>query len=459
MKSQTKTVLIIAYAFPPHSVVGAMRPLRIVKYLRRYSHWVPMVITVRKDFRRVDHSLLKEIPKDVSVHRTRTIEPLEFLERSRSNPIRQRRQNDNADNDSPNIASIKTEIESTSLLKTAKLILTDLLSTPDPQTLWNLFVIIKGLQVIRKTKIDMIFVTTPPWSALVSGFLLSKLTKTPWIADFRDPWTDIKRGRKNKIREKLESLLEKKLLIAADGVISTSNTYTDNLKKKYPYMDECKFYTLHNGFDETKFSDVKTTKFNKFTVIHLGSLYSKKEPYAFMRAFRHWIRLNPEYEKNVKLVFVGEIDQKTKSVIEYLNIKTATKITGFIRHEKAIQMCMSADLLLLAMGTGPLTLPGWLPSKVFEYIACNRPILANAIEGEAVNLVRQTRSGYVVTSENTDDMVAILSDLYKKKFTSDNPFLWKNDISQVDKLKQRNLMPRLASILEDVLVRKGTKAE
>ena len=449
MNSPKKKLLIVAYAFPPHSVVGAMRPLRIAKYLQAYSHWIPIIITTNKKFKRVDYSLLEDIPKDIVVHRTHTIEPFNFIIRHRANKLGLAPTHKRTDWDTSFHPTTFKEMH-TPLFKRAKLALKDILSTPDPHLFWNFFAIIKGLQVIKKTKIDMILVTIPPWSALISGFVLSALTKIRWIADFRDPWTDIWRGEKTRTREKIELLMEKRLLMDADGIISSSYIFSHDLKKKYPSIDNDKFYTLYNGFDENKFRVVEIPEFDKFTIVHLGSLYSKRKPYGFFRALNEWLGLNPGYRKKVQLVFVGEVDQITLNFIHKLNFNDITRITGFIPHEEAIQICMAADLLLLAMGTGPLTPRGWLPAKVFEYIACKKPILANVIDGEAADLIRTTKSGYVVSSEETDDIMVILDDLYTRKFSVNRRLPWQNDISQIKQLEQCYLMRQLASILRDV---------
>ena len=55
-------LLIIAYAFPPISAVGAMRPLRWCKHLAAGTDWHPTVISVQSNVIRQDESLAEEIP-------------------------------------------------------------------------------------------------------------------------------------------------------------------------------------------------------------------------------------------------------------------------------------------------------------------------------------------------------------------------------------------------------------
>lgn len=102
-----------------------------------------------------------------------------------------------------------------------------------------------------------------------------------------------------------------------------------------------------------------------------------------------------------------------------------------------------------------MTAQGWLPSKLFEYIACNRPILANTVNGEAARLIRTTKSGYVVISDEYDEIAEIFERLYMMKRENGGWIPWDNDHAEVEKLKQHNLIPHLIGILDKAMKRRG----
>ena len=74
------------------------------------------------------------------------------------------------------------------------------------------------------------------------------------------------------------------------------------------------------------------------------------------------------------------------------------EVTGFVEHGEAIHHCQEADALVLALGSAAGVPAGWLPSKLFEYIAYQRPILANVGEGEARRLIREAGAGWTAAS-------------------------------------------------------------
>lgn len=442
--NSNKKLLIVAYAFPPHSVVGSMRPLRMVKYLQKMTGWKPMVLTVDKDFARKDPALLDEIPSNVNVYRSWTTEPAALF------------------NKFHNEMSCSLKAGSSpgglgydpfrSALKKISSWLMEIFSMPDAEVFWNISVIWRGFKLMRKEAISVLLVTSPPWSLQISGYFLKRLTGVHWVVDFRDPWTDIKRKNRPVAIDMLEQWMERKLLSYADLVLSTSDTYTNDLRKKYPAMDKEKFQTLHNGYDEDKFHSTQKNGNNKFTIVHLGSLYSQFNPDILFDALMEWMNGRDGVSEKIELLFIGEVTEDTREALRERKLLSITRITGYLPHEEAIKLCYQADILLLALGTNKAMPSGWLPSKLFEYLAVSRPILAYAAEGEAASMVRSINKGFVVTREDKAALIQIFSNLFNLKWDQPDHFIpWTNDHNTLERLQQPFLIGRLGSLLDSVV--------
>jgi glycosyltransferase involved in cell wall biosynthesis len=115
------------------------------------------------------------------------------------------------------------------------------------------------------------------------------------------------------------------------------------------------------------------------------------------------------------LKIIGNIDGSTKEILRKFHLLEVTDVVGRVNHEKAIKIAKSSDLLLLLMGTTELTPKGWIPSKLIEYIACGKTILGIVPEGEAASIIRKTRTGFVVTSEDEEAIVNIIKKEYERK--------------------------------------------
>jgi len=415
----------------------------MAKYLRKVSGWNPTVLTVDRVFSRRDPALLEEIPSGTGIHRTWTIEPAEMFQRLHREMLR------SVGTGTPGPSGIRDLLDRAR--RKAYSWLMEIFSIPDEQVFWNLSVIWHGLKIIRRESIRAVLVTSPPWSLQISGYALKKITGVRWIADFRDPWTDIRRKNRPAAIDAMERWLEKKLLSYADLVLSTSDTYTEDLRRKYPEMKGEKFQTLHNGYDEDKFRCLAQVGSSTFTIAHLGSLYSQFNPDALFEALAEWLSNRDEALGNIELLFIGEITEDTRESLEKRGLLGITRITGYIPHEEAIQRCHQADVLLLALGTNPAMPKGWLPSKLFEYLAVNRPILAYVAEGEAASMVRRINKGFVVTREDKAAVGKILSDLYESKQKHpDHAIPWANDEEALEKLQQHFLMGRLGALLDSL---------
>jgi len=450
-KTKYKKILIIAYAFPPHSVVGSMRPLRFVKYLKKVTEWEPVVLTVRKKFKRTDPTLVKEIPADVPIYSAPVVEPRFFIE-----GLFRKKANRTAGSKSANLlGSDKNDNpfrnnRKRSVIAGIKRLVLDSLSTPDPIVFWNLFAIPKAYRIIKKHNIRVILITSPPWSMQISGWVLKRLLDVSWIADLRDPWADVKRFNRAKIVEKIDGWLERNTLARADLVLSSSESFTETLKRKFSDQKSDRFKTLVNGFDETKFQGLNGQPYQKFTIVHLGTIYPEFDPFFVFSAIGDWLKKSIVCKDEVQIKFIGVIDETIKQVLKQNGLEKITEVTGFVEHRIALDICSRADLLLLLTGMNRIAPKGMIQAKLFEYIALNRPILGCILDGDAAKIIRNTKSGFVVSSKRKKEVENVLEKLFRmKKNSTQNMIEWSNDAGRVAAFKQVNLIKSLGKYIEE----------
>jgi CDP-glycerol glycerophosphotransferase (TagB/SpsB family) len=108
-------------------------------------------------------------------------------------------------------------------------------------------------------------------------------------------------------------------------------------------------------------------------------------------------------------------------------------------------------MLLLAMGTDDKLPRGWLPSKLFEYLALDRPILAYVSEGEASDMVRKVNQGCVVTGQDHNQIIDFMNELYVSKWRHENLYVpWENDSKCKQRIQQPYLMKKLGTLLDGI---------
>ena len=446
--------ILVSYAFPPVGVVGSLRPYRLCRYLPEKG-WIPEVITAcpRKGIN-LDHSLLKDIPSQIIIHQTKQFDIQLIISQfknkakktssSRNESLYKYRLNKSKQFTDTNIAR--------PIIKKLKAFILALFSTPDHQVFWNFFVILTAIKVFLKEKgIRFILTTSPPHSSQLGGMIMSFLFRTPLIVDYRDPWTDINHQKKiSTFRHKFEQLLESAVIKRATKVISSTEAYSTILKTRYNNLRKDKFITITNCFEEQKFSSIKPIKLPKFTITYLGIFYPHHNPYFFFDALSTCLEIYPELREDITLNIIGDGDPTTFDVLRNYKLLDITDITGRLIHECAIQISKSSDLLLLLIGNSELTPKGWVPSKLYEYLACKRPILAIVPEGEAARIVRKTKSGYVITSNDRDAIINVIRNEYDRKVNKVTNNDFRQDEKEIYKFSDRYTINEFVKLFQSI---------
>lgn len=435
-------------------LVGAIRPYKLCRYLPGKG-WVPEIITVhpRKGLS-LDLSLLKNIPNEVVVHRTKNFDPTLIYNEYRNRLKRKEEKKYNTSN--KNFMNISADGNNCiyNILYKIKNILLNFVSIPDHQVFWNIFILLTGFRILRREKdIQFIMVSSPPHSSQAGGMLLSILFKKPFIVDFRDPWNDIFVIKKSWIRRKIEESLESCIINKAKYVISTSETYANMLKKRLGRNNDWdKYLCITNSFEKAFFDSINPISSPVFTMSYLGIFYPQYNPYYFFKVLSLFIERYNIGKENLSLKIIGDIDKSTRNILEKYNLLEIVDITGRVNHEEAIRIVKSSDLLLLLMGTTELTPKGWIPSKLIEYVACGKPILGIVPEGEAAEIIRKTKTGYVITNEDEEAIIEKIEKEYNWKKEEKKSAIYP-DYREIDKFSNDYTIKMFSDLFNSIIIK------
>lgn len=396
-------LLLITYYFPPCGGASVQRWLRLLPHLVEAGFEVTVLTTEDGDYPQRDESLLALIPDRVRVIRTFT-------------PVFGRLWKSLTDKDEPlPYGSLKLP-ETSSILK--KTMFWFRLNTvyPDARVIWNPFARKQAIQLLKTENFDWIVTTGPPHSTHLVGMYLKKRFILNWLADFRDPWTQIfylQEKKQNSYIKKRNKRLETKVVKTADVNLIVSQSIANQL----PAGNKIVFY---NGFEAEQFSGINYTKAEKFRIKFIGQLTEGQD----INSLLDHLSLAAERNalKDITISFVGT------RLAEEFNYYFPVIKTGFLPHEKALAEMVNSELLILLINQYADN-QGMLTTKLFEYIAARTPILCiGPSDGEAFSIIRQSQSGMVFEKINPEIEVYLL-DLYQK-WQSGSPVRNDQDISQ-----------------------------
>ena len=297
----------------------------------------------------------------------------------------------------------------TEYISVRKMLLDWLFAFPDRQWLW-LRPAVRRLSQLRSDEYpDVVYATGGPWSSLLVGRALARKFGVPFVADFRDPWTQ----NPNKetlsrflLRRSLE--LERSICTAAARVIVNTDELREQFMRDNPDLQE-KFLTITNGFDEYGLSSVVKNEDHviKLSALvtrpglelcHFGSIYGNRAPLALFLAIRELFEANQIQAGQLRIRLVGDWvveDKRCESLAQNLEKNGFLQRDRSLPHDDCLRQMSLAQILLILQPAYPLQ----IPAKIYEYIAARRPILVVGGEGATVALVERYQLGKCCPNE------------------------------------------------------------
>lgn len=385
-------VLIIAYYFPPIGGGGVQRALKMAKYLGEFG-WEPHVLTV-DPVRHVslDASLLEQLPEGVHIHRCREWslgrQALAPAPTGTSSPGEGGRQGA--------VSRLKRRVFP--WLKRAK----NALLIPDDQILWLAPAIRLGRQVMAEQGIDAVVSTSGPVTNHLVGLALKRSAGKPWIADYRDPWTQNMHRSGIRSREWLEVRLERMVLRESDLLLTVTQSFADNFRAKFA-EELRRVEVIHNGFDRADYTALENVEkpgeeASRCVFIYTGIFYKERNPRLLLRAVRELIDEGLVREEAIRLRFAGVFDypgytENADSVREH-RLESVVELLGHLPHAAALEAMKRSDILVIVGDTAPGS-GDYIPGKLFEYLAIGHPILALSLPGESTRIIEKYQLGVV----------------------------------------------------------------
>ena len=430
----TKKILIITYYWPPAGGPGVQRWLKFVKYLPDLG-WTPTVfIPENPSYPIVDETLEKEVSEYLAIIKTKIWEPYQLAEIfGKDNKKFKAGQFDVGKNQ-----SWKSKL---SIWVRGNFFI------PDARVFW-----VKPSgeylkKYLKENQFDAFVTTGPPHSMHLIGLELKKeFPHLKWIADFRDPWTEIsyyKHLKLTKSADQKHRNLERKVFETADITLATSFSDAENFRKK-----GANAFCITNGFDENtnlrirESENLKIEK-SKFTLSYIGVLEQLRNPEVLWKVLNELISENAVFKNDFQLKFVGRIDDKILNEIEQTSLNNLVNNLGYLSHSAANVEMANSDLLLITNFPDDLS-KGIIPGKIFEYLATGKQIISfGPKESDVKKILEETNAGKHFSYDDELELKVFLLEKYKE---------WKSGISNsqtqnIEQFSRKNLTKKLTELL------------
>lgn len=370
-------VLLLAYYFPPQNEIGAARPYRFARYLRRLGTPVSVICSPNPERAstpaKPESSLMPSGSRQDRVDGAFVTEPPAIRVPSAS-------------------AGQTRRIDAISrTLRT----LERLLLPYHDRISWLPHACAAASAAM--TPGTVLISTHPPVVTHLVALVLKQRFGRPWIADFRDPlWgnpfrTSYRAGL-------IDPIIERLVVRHADAVIANTDASAAMLVSRYPAFSE-KISTIWNGFDpEDRMEPLPHRDRKRRVISHVGSLYGTRTPLPFVACLNRLIARATIMPDEIQFRQIGQSDPDCLDLTNpgyqaLQSLGCLYTVAHALPQDEARHEMLTADwLLLLDMNATNSGLQ--VPAKTFEYIQACRPILALTSPGSPTGRVL-ARSGVV----------------------------------------------------------------
>lgn len=369
-----KKVLVLTYYFPPCAGVHVQRISKTVKYFRNFGI-EPIVLTTRYSSPKVDNILAEELSDvkryycyDIGKHL-----PTDLLKLFRLNCV------------------------------------------PDKKISWQFSVVKKALKIVKAEKIDFIFASAPPHSVGYIAGKIARKSKLNLYLDFRDEWITFPLFHRKKNQAKQIKMYHE-LLESCTAFTTVNRTLQDRIANSIRSKN-MKSKVIYNGFDESDLpyqnNDKKST--TKIRIAYFGRFKKISNPKPFLKILDNLLKKSEQDRKEVEFICIGDKKNNIKWVKAYSYVLKNTRFTGYLSLKKAYKLLSSSDLGLVLLND--YSESSALPSKVYDYLALNKPILAFVEKRDELMdfLVNYGNSLVVLQSELEDKKDLVINFIHNAK--------------------------------------------
>ncbi len=429
-----KKVLIVTYYWIPSGGAGVQRWVKFTKYLRDFG-WEPIIYTPENpEFPAIDHSFEKDIPENIQVLKTPIWEPYNVYRAL----MGKKGESINAGFISENKKSGWKDKFSISIRGNFLI--------PDPRRFWIRPSVKHLTKFLNDNPVDAIISTGPPHSMhLIALGVKKHFPALPWIADFRDPWTNIDFYNELNLTwlaDRIHHRLELKVVRNTDCLVTVSQGWMNGFLPMKPKRNK----VITNGYDDADIELGHVEPDKRFSISHIGTLNAARNPAVLWHVLGKLCAENEEFSSDLLIQLIGKVDFSVLELIKKAGLERQLNKIDYLPHKQAIERQQTSQILLLLINQSQ-NANGILTGKFYEYMASHRPILAiGPTDGDAATVLAEAKAGVMVgfdDEEQTKQAVLEYYNLYKANKLH-------TDADSVERYSRRNLTSQLADLLNEL---------
>lgn len=398
-----KKVLIISYYWPPGGGAGVYRWLKMTKYLHQYG-WEPVIYTAENaDYPVLDETLFEDVRKNITVLKHKIFEPYNLYRIFTGKKKDEKIHSGLMDEGNKKLG----------LSKKIAVWIRGNIFIPDARKFWITPSIKYLSDYLKQNPVDAIISTGPPHTTHLIAKGVKEKTGIKWIADFRDPWTQIDfydQLMLSKYADAKHKRLEKNVMQYADKVVTVSESWAKEMEK----IRREKVEVITNGFDASDYENGLISLDTKFSITHSGMMNADRNVDVLWQALSEISKENIQFKNDLLVRLIGKNDVSVYESLEKFQLTPHLELIDYLPHKEVSVKQKQSAINLLPINNTP-NLMGIIPGKLFEYLAAARPVLLiGPADGDSAKIILHAEAGYVCDYSDEQECKQIISEMYAK---------------------------------------------
>ncbi len=414
-----KKILIISYYWPPNAGVGARRWLNFQKHLSsEYS--ITVYTPENPNIFNEDVGLLNNVSSNTKIIKQKIWEPYNFYKKFTN----------------------KTKVNPAVLIDSkrggkAKFInwVRANFFIPDAKCFWIEKSVSYLSKVFKKEDFDYVISSGPPHSMHLIALNLRERFMFKWVADFRDPWTNMEYFDRIPLwndSKKKHFYFQKKVIKNADLILTVSNSWSDDFKK----IGALNSKVIYNGFEKIS---SKNSFHDKFRIGHFGLFNELRDHNDLWKSLNQITEKNKKFKDDLEIFFSGPTHKNFHNNLKNHGLLSQLNYFEWNPLEKMNQEMLKCSLLIISQ-SNTIDAMGRVPAKFFEYLGTGIPIIAIGKKGSDLSkLISKYKCGVFFEFNHLNKLsnhFLMYYENYLKKKKNINKmnvdfFSWKNQASNL----------------------------
>jgi glycosyltransferase involved in cell wall biosynthesis len=253
---------------------------------------------------------------------------------------------------------------------------------------------------VRKHQVPFMFVSVPQLQPLIVGALTKmRFPAMRLVQEFRDTYSISELTSRSAFKSRILQKLERSMMKYGDAFIFVTriikDEYVKHFGKEIPKIAEG--HVVLNGFDPEDYPEnpAITPGSDKITISYTGNLYGSRNLDLFLQGLGEALQKKLAFKNLVEVVVAGDVSAENldilKRIIAEFDLSENVKFLGKKSHSECVGIqCAATYNILVTHKKGSFYA---IPSKIFEYAAAKRPIIAVTADPLAVEIIEEHKLG------------------------------------------------------------------